>query len=147
LAHIFFRLKFAASDPALATRIGRGRTVVLSQGLSLPFLLWGFGPTLLWSALGYLIRTPLMNLAGPAFSLLVMELFHPQMRSGMNGIPMVSWTAGFAVGSLASGYLQVALVFDYLFPSTAALYAIAVDLNWRAFRPLRVDAPAAGGTS
>lgn len=166
-ANIFFRLKFAASDPALgtlfainallmglgsfaapalATRLGRGRTVVLSQGLSLPFLLlWGFGPTLLWSALGYLIRTPLMNLAGPVFSLLVMELFPPEMRSGMNGILMVSWNAGWAVGSLASGYLQVALGFDYLFPCTAALYAIAVYLNWRAFRHLGVDVPQPSG--
>lgn len=162
-ANIFFRLKFAAPDPALGTlfainallmglgslgapalagRIGRGRTVVLSQGLSLPFLLlWGFGPTFTWSALGYLIRTPLMNLAGPVFSLLVMELFPPGMRSGMNGILMVSWNAGWALGSLASGYLQVALGFDYLFPCTAALYAIAVYLNWRAFRHLGVDLP------
>lgn len=162
-ANIFFRLKFAASDPtlgtlfavnallmgvgslaapALAARIGRGRTVVLSQGLSLPFLLlWGFGPTLTWAALGYLIRTPLMNLAGPVFSLLVMELFPSDMRSGMNGILMVSWNAGWALGSLASGYLQEALGFSYLFPCTAALYAVAVYLNWKAFRHLGVDMP------
>ncbi len=162
-ANIFFRLKFSASDPALGTlfainallmglgsfaapalaaRIGRGRTVVLSQGLSLPFLLlWGFGPTLTWAAMGYLIRTPLMNLAGPVFSLLVMELFPPGMRSGMNGILMVAWNAGWALGSLASGYLQVALGFSYLFPCTAVLYAAAVYLNWRAFRHLGVDAP------
>ncbi len=166
-ANIFFRLKFSASDPALgalfavnallmglgsfaapalAARIGRGRTVVLSQGLSLPFLLlWGFGPTFTWAALGYLIRTPLMNLAGPVFSLLVMELFPPGMRSGMNGLLMVSWNAGWAVGSLASGYLQVALGFDYLFPCTAALYSVAVYLNWRAFRHLGVNARAGAG--
>lgn len=163
-ANIFFRLKFAASDPtlgvlfaanallmgvgsfaapALAARIGRGRTVVWSQGLSLPFLLlWGFGPTLAWAATGYLIRTPLMNLAGPVFSLLVMELFPPGMRSGMNGILMVAWNAGWAIGSLASGYLQEALGFSYLFPCTAVLYTAAVYLNWRAFRHLGVDAPA-----
>ena len=162
-ANIFFRLKFGATDPQLgllfainallmglgslaapliATRVGRGRTVVLSQGLSLPFLLlWGFGPTLLWSALGYLIRTPLMNLAGPVFSLLVMELFPPEMRSGMNGILMVSWNAGWALGSLASGYVQASLGFNYLFPSTAVLYSAAVYLNWRAFRHLGVDRP------
>lgn len=162
-ANIFFRLKFSASDPALgalfainallmgvgnflapalAARISRGRTVVLSQGLSLPFLLlWGFGPTLTWAAVGYLVRTPLMNLAGPVFSLLVMELFPPGMRSGVNGILMVSWNAGWALGSLASGYLQEALGFSYLFPCTAILYAAAVYLNWRAFRHLGVDTP------
>lgn len=162
-ANIFFRLKFGASDPelgllfavnallmglgsfaapAIATRVGRGRTVVLSQGMSIPFLfLWGFGPTLVWSALGYLIRTPLMNLAGPVFSLLVMELFPPEMRSGVNGFLMVSWNAGWALGSLASGYVQEALGFNYLFPSTATLYSAAVYLNWRAFRHLGVDRP------
>jgi len=159
-ANIFFRLKFNASDPALGTlfainallmglgsftapalaaQIGRGRTVVLSQGLSLPFLLlWGFGPTLTWAAVGYLVRTPLMNLAGPVFSLLVMELFPPALRSGVNGVLMVSWNVGWAFGSLASGYLQVAWGFPYLFPCTAVLYAAAVYLNWRCFSRLGV---------
>jgi len=159
--NIFFRLRFSASDPALGTlfainallmgvgsflapalaaRIGRGRTVVLSQGLSLPFLLlWGFGPTFAWAAVGYLVRTPLMNLAGPVFSLLVMELFPPEMRSGLNGILMVSWSAGWAFGSLASGYLQAALGFSYLFLCTAILYAVAVYLNWRCFSGLGLD--------
>ncbi|MFH1609437.1 MAG: MFS transporter, partial [Candidatus Bipolaricaulota bacterium] len=120
--------------PALAGRIGRARTVVWSQGLSLPFLLlWGFGPSFAWAAVGYLVRTPLMNLAGPVFSLLVMELFPPALRSGVNGVLMVSWNAGWAFGSLASGYLQVAWGFPYLFPCTAVLYAAAVYLNYRCF--------------
>jgi MFS family permease len=161
----FFRLRFEASDPslgtlfainsllmglgslaapALAARFGRGRMVVWSQGLSLPFLLlWGFGPSFAWAATGYLIRTPLMTLAGPVFSLLVMELFPPGLRSGMNGILMVSWHAGWALGSLASGHLQVAWGFAYLFPCTAALYAAALSLKWRCFSRLGSWGPSA----
>jgi MFS family permease len=156
--NIFFRLRFDASDPALGTmfainallmglgsfvapalaaRFGRGRIVVWSQGLSLPFLLlWGFGPSFAWAATGYLIRTPLMVLAGPVFSLLVMELFPPELRSGVNAMSMVSWHAGWALSSLASGYLQVTWGFAYLFPGTAVLYATALYLTWRCFSRL-----------
>ncbi len=157
--NIFFKLKFGAPDPllglvfainalligvgnfaapVLAHRIGRGPAVIWPQAASLPFLfLWGYAPTLAFSALGYLVRTPLMNLAGPVFSVMVMEIVPPNFRSGINGVLMVSWNGGWALGALISGYVQTHWGFNPLFLGTGLLYAGAVYLSYRCFGHVR----------
>ena len=157
--NLFFKVKFNASDPMLgmvfavnslligagnfaspllARRIGRGPAVLWPQVLSLPFIfLWGYGPTLALSGLGYLVRTPLMNLAGPVFSAMVMELVPPALRSTLNGILMLTWNGGWAVGALASGYVQTHWGFNPLFVGTVVLYSVAIYLNFRLFARIR----------
>ena len=146
--NLFFKLRFSVPDhtlglifalnslligvgnilsPFFARRVGRIRLVVLCQALSLPFFfLWGYTPILSLSALGYLLRTSLMNLAGPMFSVEVLERVPPELRGGVNAISMVFWNGGWALGSLISGFIQVRYGFSPLFPATAFLYSLAI---------------------
>jgi predicted MFS family arabinose efflux permease len=146
--NLFFKLRFSVPDstlglifalnslligvgnilsPFLARRMGRIRLVVLCQALSLPFFfLWGYVPILSLSALGYLLRTSLMNLAGPMFSVEVLERVLPELRGGVNAISMVFWNGGWALGSLVSGFIQVRYGFSPLFPVTVVLYSLAI---------------------
>ncbi len=154
--NLFFRLRFSLPDPLLglvfalnslliglgnlaspllARRFGRIQVVVACQALSLPFFfLWGYVPVPSLAILGYLIRTSLMNLAGPMFSVAVMEAVPAELRSGASAVNLVSWQGGWALGALASGFVQVRWGFAPLFPLTVILYAVAIAITWRAFR-------------
>jgi MFS family permease len=146
--NLFFKLRFSVPDPILglifslnslliglgnllspllAQRMGRIRLVVLCQALSLPFFfLWGYASPLSLATLGYLVRTALMNLASPMFTVEVFERVPPQLRGGVSAVFMVFWNGGWALGSLASGYVQVRWGFAPLFPATALLYSLAI---------------------
>lgn len=154
--NLFFRLRFSLPDhllglvfalnslligvgnlasPLLARRFGRIQVVVACQTLSLPFFfLWGYVPVPSLAILGYLIRTSLMNLAGPMFSVAVMEAVPPELRSGASAVNTVFWQGGWALGALVSGFVQVRWGFDPLFPCTVVLYALAIAITWRVFR-------------
>ena len=60
--------------PALADRMGKIQLVVITQGLSIPFLaLLGFAPWFWLSGTAYYIRIALMNMSGPVYQTFVME--------------------------------------------------------------------------
>ncbi len=154
--NLFFRLRFALPDhllglvfalnslligvgnivsPLLARRFGRIPVVVACQALSLPFFfVWGYVPVASLAILGYLLRTSLMNLAGPMFSVTVMETVPAELRSSASAVNIVFWQGGWALGALVSGFVQVRWGFAPLFPCTVVLYAIAIVITWRAFR-------------
>ncbi|MGB9757897.1 MAG: MFS transporter [Candidatus Bipolaricaulaceae bacterium] len=154
--NIFFRLRFSMPDyllglvfalnslliglgnlasPFLGRRFGRIRVVVLCQALSLPFFfLWGYVPILSLSVVGYLVRATLMNLAGPLFSVVVMESVSPGFRPSASAVNLISWQGGWALGALLSGFVQVRFGFAPLFPATVILYSVAIALTHQAFR-------------
>ena len=164
--NLFFKLRFAVPDhtlglifalnslligvgnilsPFVARRVGRIRLVVLCQALSLPFFfLWGYTPILSLSVLGYLLRTSLMNLAGPMFSVEVLERVSPELRGGVNAVSMVFWNGGWALGSLISGFVQVRHGFSPLFPVTVLLYSLAIYWTKRALeKPAEIESQSA----
>ena len=60
--------------PPLAERFGKIQIVVITQGLSIPFLiLLGFAPVFWVSAFAYYIRVALMNMSSPVYQTFVME--------------------------------------------------------------------------
>lgn len=154
--NLFFRLRFSLPDhllglvfalnslliglgnlasPFLARRFGRIRVVVACQALSLPFFfLWGYVPVASLSILGYLVRTTLMNFAGPMFSVAVMEAVPPELRSSASAINLIAWQAGWALGALVSGFVQVRWGFAPLFPATVLLYTLAILITRQVFR-------------
>ncbi len=153
--NLFFRLRFSMPDPLLGVvfalnslliglgnlaspllgkRFGRIRVVVACQALSLPFIfLWGYVPNLSLSVAGYLVRTTLMNLAGPLFSVVVMEAVPAELRPSVSAVNLISWQGAWALGALVSGFIQVRFGFAPLFPATVALYAAAIAITHRAF--------------
>jgi MFS family permease len=120
--------------PPLADRMGKIQLVVLTQGLSIPFLfMMGFSPVFGLSAFAYFIRLSLMNMTLPVYQTFVMEHVESSARATVASLVSMANSFGWAFSPMISGYLQVNYGFGPAFASTIALYAISVVLTWRFF--------------
>lgn len=122
--------------PHLSTRLGgKIRAIIVTQGASLGFLLLaGFAPILWMSALGFLLRAMLMNMAAPLYSAFCMERSPAQHHGFVNSCLSLSWNVGWAVGPYVSGVVQQRYGFAPLFITTALLYGLAIVFTWVFFR-------------
>jgi predicted MFS family arabinose efflux permease len=118
--------------PRLAANLGsKIRAVVLTQGLSLAFLLVvGFSPYLWMASVGFLARGTLMNMAVPLYSAFAMEQVREREQATVNSVKELAWQFGWAVGPYLSGVVQEAYGFTPLFITTAVMYATAIFLTW-----------------
>jgi MFS family permease len=150
--NVFFRLQYHQSDqvigilfawgslamglgllaaPPLADRYGKIQIVVITQGLSIPFLvLLGFSPVFWASTIAYYIRVALMNMSSPVYQTFVMEQVEPSSRAMVASLVSMSWNFGWAVSPTISGILQVRYGFGPPFMGTIILYVISVFLYW-----------------
>ncbi|HNR45744.1 MAG TPA: MFS transporter, partial [Anaerolineaceae bacterium] len=116
--------------PPLADRMGKIKLVVLTQGLSIPFLaLLGFGP-LAVSLTAYYIRLTLMNMSGPVYQTFVMEKVEPSARGTIASLVSMANSFGWAFSPIVSGWIQVRYGFGPAFWGTIILYAAAVFFYW-----------------
>ncbi|MFH1446431.1 MAG: MFS transporter, partial [Chloroflexota bacterium] len=110
-------------------------TTVLTQGLSLIFLLvLGFTSVLWVAEISFLLRTVLMQLSAPLLENFAMEVSPPGKQSTISSIRGIGWQIGQAAGLFISGLVQTRYGFTPLFITTAILYFIAVLLTWFNFR-------------
>lgn len=150
--NVFFRLQYHQSDqvigvlfawgslamglgllvaPPLADRFGKIQIVVITQGLSIPFLiLLGFSPLFWVSGLAYYIRVALMNMSSPVYQTFVMEQVEPSSRAMVASLVSMSWNFGWAISPTISGILQVRYGFGPPFMGTIILYVVSVFLYW-----------------
>ena len=154
--NVFFKFRFNISDsllgvlfslsslmigigtfigPHLATRLGgKVQAVVATQFSSLIFLLvMGFSPIFWLSAVGYLMRTGLMNMASPLYNAFCMERTPEHQQGFVNSVLNLSWNIGWAVGPFISGLVQQDYGFTPLFIATAILYFAAIVVQWNFF--------------
>lgn len=129
--------------PALARWIGRIPAVVLTQGLSVGFLV-GMALTdhALWAALAMVARGALMNMASPLYLEFCMEQVPAAARAAVNGVLNVAWEVGWMIGAALSGGLQPRYGLASMFLTTAVLYGIGTIYQYVAFAA-RDRAPAA----
>ena len=130
--------------PPLADRMGKIQLVVITQGLSIPFLiLLGFSPWFWLSAAAYYVRVALMNMSGPVYQTYVMEHVEPSARATVASLVSMSWNFGWAFSPSISGWLQVRYGFGPPFMGTIILYAVSVFLYWAFFwRGFKLAKPA-----
>jgi MFS family permease len=117
--------------PMLADRWGRIRALVMTQMLSIPFLLTiGFVPVLSVAAFAFWIRAALMMMAGPLYDSFAMEQVTARERATISGLMGMSWNLGWTVGPFLSGYMQdnPDIGFKPIFVITSALYLLAAIL-------------------
>jgi MFS family permease len=153
--NVFFRVEHGASDPVigslfawgslamglglliappLAERIGKIQLVVITQGLSIPFLvLLGFSPWFWMSALAYYVRLALMNMSSPVYQTFVMEQVDASARATVASLVSMAWNFGWAFSPTISGWLQVRYGFGPAFLGTIVLYTISVVMYWAFF--------------
>lgn len=153
--NVFFRVQYGQPDPVignvlawgalamgvglvvappLADRYGKARVVILTQGLSIPFLvLLGFAPAFWLSALAHYVRLTLMNMSGPVYQTFVMEHVEPESRATVASLVSMANNFGWALSPTISGWLQVHYGFGPVFALVLVLYSFAVFLYWKFF--------------
>jgi len=124
--------------PALAERYGKIQVVVVTQALSVPFLiLLGFSPWFWLSAAAYYVRLTLMNLSNPVYQTFVMERVDEDARATVASLTSMAWNFGWAFSPTISGELQVKYGFGPSFIGTISLYTLAITMYWIFFWPRR----------
>ncbi len=117
--------------PALADRFGKIQVVVITQGLSIPFLiLLGFAPIFWVSAAAYYVRLALMNMSSPVYETFVMEHVEPSARAMVASLTSMAWSFGWAFSPSISGSLQVKYGFSIPFLGTISMYILAISMYW-----------------
>ena len=120
--------------PPLADRMGKIQLVVVTQGLSIPFLaLLGFAPWFWVSGMAYYVRIALMNMSGPVYQTFVMERVEPGARATIASLVSMANSFGWAFSPSISGWLQVKYGFGPVFASVLVLYTMSVYLYWKFF--------------
>ena len=120
--------------PVLAERFGKIRVVVVSQALSIPFLvLLGFAPWFGVSAMSYFVRLTLMNMSSPVYQTFVMEQVDKDSRAMVASLNSMVHSFGRAFSPVISGWLQVRYGFGPSFLGTILLYAISIGLYYAFF--------------
>jgi MFS family permease len=120
--------------PPLADRLGKIQLVVITQGLSIPFLfLLGFSPWFALSAVAYYIRLALMNMSGPVYQTFVMERVEASARATVASLVSMSNNFGWAFSPTISGWIQVNYGFGPAFGTTIVLYTVSIFLYWAFF--------------
>ena len=120
--------------PPLAERTGKIQLVVITQALSIPFLiLLGFSPIFWIGAAAYYIRLALMNMSSPVYQTFVMEHVQPNARATVASLTSMAWNFGWAFSPTISGLLQVRYGFGPPFIGTITLYTISVFMYWTFF--------------
>jgi len=126
----------ALIQPALVRRFGEVRTVLLVQGLSLPFMaVLGFSPSLLLVGSSLFIRGALANASGPVYSAYTMRQLSEADRTLFAALSPMAWSAAFALSNLISGLvrsrLEFSSAFHLLFALTLLCYAASLSvLYW-----------------
>ena len=117
--------------PPLADRWGKLRLVVITQGLSIPFMIMlGFAPVFWISAFAFYVRMALMNMSNPIYQNFVLERVKASDRATVASLYSMVWSFGRSFSPSISGSLQVEYGFDPPFMIAIGLYAIAIFLYW-----------------
>jgi predicted MFS family arabinose efflux permease len=121
----------ALAAPLLSGRIGKIRTVALTQALSIPFLLaLGFAPLLGVAVGAALARAALFNMGSPLYDAFAMERTAEPARPAVIGLINGAYSAGYLAAPLISTRVQEQYGFAPLFAATAACYTLALLANY-----------------
>lgn len=120
--------------PALSQRMGRRRSIVITQALSVPFIvILTYVHSFFVVLLAYLARQVLMNLSSPLQDNYLLSSVPPDQQHFMNALKMLFWTGSWMIAARASGTLISSGGFAPSFTATAALYAASTALFWAFF--------------
>lgn len=115
--------------PFLTKIMKKIRVLILTQGLSIPFMVvLALSDKILISTISHIIRTSLMNMAQPLLSNVSMESVSMQYQKILNASITLSWNLSFALSSLLGGYLIQTKGFTLSILISTILYTISTIL-------------------
>jgi MFS family permease len=126
-------------QPTLARRFGRVRSVVLVQGISIPFLIvLGFSPILWTVIVAMAVRNSLMNAGNPIANAFAMDRVSLAERATLAAAMSLMWSIGWVIAGAYYSAVHAALGFDagytVNFVTIIVLYTVATWLYWVWFR-------------
>ena len=121
--------------PALSDRIGKVRTVVVTEFLSLPFLimLW-WAPALHFAVLGYVMRSVLMNMSNPVSNAFFMEGLSKEERATAVGVVRTGDSLVRAIAANIGGWLLFLGLYRLPYLLVSGLYVLGIVLFFGFFR-------------
>lgn len=145
------------AGPPMADRYGKIRTVMLTQALSIPFLMTlGLGAWLvpagiiraevffLLAGVAYIFRLALMNLSNPVYQTFILERVPEESQALIVSLTNLVFQVGWFIMPQVSGRLQVQFGpggFLYVFIGVTALYVTAIAVEYRFFGSKGVATP------
>jgi MFS family permease len=128
----------AAFSPMLAKKIGSVRSVVLTQGLSLAFMLaLAFVGDFATAAVIYVIRTGLMNMSSPLLDSYLMGIVAPDQRGFASSLNSVIWRIPNSVTTIAGGVMLASGNFELPFLVAGACYIVGISLFFMTFKNVK----------
>lgn len=128
----------AAFSPRLASKMGAVKAIVLTQGLSLAFMLaLAFMGDFLMATVVYVIRTGLMNMASPLYDSYLMGIVPQEQRGFASSLNSVIWRIPNSVTTIIGGVILASGNFELPFLIAGAFYVVAISLFYKTFKNLK----------
>ncbi|MEN3049708.1 MAG: MFS transporter [Candidatus Methanosuratincola petrocarbonis] len=128
----------AAFSPRLASKLGTVRAVVLTQGLSLAFMVaLAFTGDFATAAVVYIIRTGLMNMATPLLDAYLMGIVKPDQRGFASSLNSVIWRIPNSVTTIIGGAILASGNYELPFLIAGAFYVAGISLFYAVFRNVK----------
>jgi predicted MFS family arabinose efflux permease len=128
--------------PLFSARLGKIGAIVLTQLLSIPFLLLtGFAPGLAIAGAALVVRFGLFNLGVPLYDAFAMESSPPAARPVVIGLVNGAYALGYLVAPSISTAVQQFYGFAPLFIATACCYVLAALVMYALFGRAAVSLP------
>jgi MFS family permease len=126
VSQVFTALAVLAG-PLLARRLGRVKTVVLMELLSLPFLvtLGAVENSLALAVLAFWMRASLMQMSSPIANAFTMEALPQRVRATANSLTSMSWNLAWALSTAFSGWMMQRYGYAVPYYLTAFCYAVS----------------------
>ncbi len=123
-------------SPIMASKYGKIKSVIISQLVSVPFLIvLGISYNVWISIIAFLSRNALMNMAQPLVTNVSMEMVNKHDRSLTSGIISVSWLATWGITANIGGYIIEHYGYMIPFMITSLLYIISSVLYYYLLLP------------
>ncbi|MGF3498851.1 MAG: MFS transporter [Candidatus Methanosuratincola sp.] len=128
----------AAFSPRLASKLGTVKAVVLTQGLSLAFMVaLAFTGDFATAAVIYIIRTGLMNMATPLLDAYLMGIVKPEQRGFASSLNSVIWRIPNSVTTIIGGAILASGNYELPFLIAGAFYIVGIFLFYETFKDLK----------
>lgn len=119
----------------LAHKIGRVKTVLICQLLSIPFLLSiSFPQGITMITVAFFFRSSLMNMAGPIISSLSMDIVSDEIRTHMSSVVSMTNHLFRALGIFVGGYIMYNVSYNAPYYFTIVCYLIGTAIFYGIFK-------------
>lgn len=119
----------------LSRKLGRVKTVLICQVLSIPFLLSISMPQgLVIITISFFFRSSLMNMANPIINSLAMDIVSENARTHMSSVVSMTGNLFRALGIYAGGYIMYHVGYNIPYYFTIGFYIVGTYIFYKTFK-------------